>query len=108
MIMSNENYTVEVREDKCFCKSKGFKKFLINALGSFVGVFLALSLFAALHKPPMPMPMPCPCGCQGGYHHVMMRHHHNHHFDRGPKGPRGEFHKKMIKENPQVKVEIDD
>lgn len=109
--MSNENYNVEVKEEKCncFCHSKGFRKFLIHALGSFVGVFFALTLFAALHKPPMmmpPMPMGCPCGCHGGYH-VMMKHHH--HFDGAP---RGEFHKKMMKERFEgkapVKVEIDD
>lgn len=102
--MSNENYNVEVKEEKCncFCHSKGFRKFLIVATGSFVGVFLALSLFAAVHKPPMMMP--CPCGCQ----QVMMKHHHCHHFDRVDRGPRGDFHKKFVKENAPVRVEIDD
>ena len=38
----------ENRECKCLCHSKAFKKFLVVALGSFVGVFCALSLFAAL------------------------------------------------------------
>ena len=47
-------------ENNCFCKSKGFRKFLITALGTFVGVFCALSLFTALHRPPM---MPCPFDC---------------------------------------------
>ena len=45
------------KEHKCICQSEFFRKFLVVALGSFVGVFCALSLFAALHKPPMP---PCP------------------------------------------------
>ncbi len=56
--MSND-YNVEISENKneCFCKSKWFRKFLLTALGSFVGVFFALCLFAALHKPPM---MHCP------------------------------------------------
>ena len=53
-------------ENKCLCQSKSFRKFLITALGTFVGVFCALSLFAALHKPPMiihpyGMSRPCPC-----------------------------------------------
>lgn len=101
--MSNENYNVEVKEEKCFCHSKGFRKFLVVALGSFVGVFLALCLFAALHKPPMPMP--CPCGC------AMMRPavYHMHHFD---KGGRGDFYRKMMKEGcdrkTPVRVEIED
>ncbi len=58
--MSDEiKVTEEKKEEcKCFCRSEGVKKFVIVALGSFVGVFCALSLFAALHKPPM------------------MRHHH--------------------------------
>ena len=51
----------ELREEKkcnCLCNSDGFKKFVIVSAGSFVGVFCALSLFAALHKPPMMMPCP--------------------------------------------------
>ncbi len=103
--MSNENYNVEVTEHKCFCQSKWFKKLLMTTLGSFLGVFLALSLFAALHKPPMPAGCPCGCGCP------MMRQamHHHHHFDRGM---RGDFHKKMMKEaydrKAPVRVEIDE
>ena len=66
----------ETKECKCFCHSEGFRKFLTVALGTFVGVFCALSLFAALHKPPMMAPygmmprpmMGCPC------------HMHHHHF----------------------------
>ena len=55
--------TEEIREteqkDKCSCfvHCECIRKFLIVALGSFVGVFCALSLFAALHKPPFPCPM---------------------------------------------------
>ena len=92
--MTEENKIVEEEQCRCFCKSKGFRKFLVVATGTFVGVFLALSLFAALHKPPMPAPMPCPCGYQ-----QMAKPHHNggHHFDktdRGERGNRGDFHKK--------------
>lgn len=103
--MTNENQieTVEVKPT-CFCQSKWFRKFLTTALGTFVGVFCALSLFAALHKPPMP---PCPFA-----HGPMMRpamhcqHHHFSHF----KGPRGDFHhKKMMKNRiapDKIKVEV--
>ena len=89
---------IKVTEEKqtCLCQSKGFKKFLIVAGGSFVGVFLALSLFAALHKPPMP-PMPMNPYAFGGPGPQMVRpcHCHHHHFD---KGHRGDFHKKIMKD----------
>ena len=60
-------------ECKCFCHSKGFRRFVTIALGTFVGVYCALSLFAALHRPPMPPQvfMPCnrPCpAIQYNYH----------------------------------------
>ena len=66
-------------DEKCFCKSKGFKKFLTIALGTFVGVYCALCLFSALHKPPMimgpqggfggaPIARPCPCKTMHHYH----------------------------------------
>ena len=105
--MSEEN-NVEVREEKCncFCHSKGFRKFLVVALGSFVGVFCALSLFAALHKPPVPAPMPF-----GG---PMMRPpmHRPCHCDRFDRGPRGDFHKKMMPDRldrkAPVRVEVED
>ena len=72
----------------CFCQSKWFRKFLTSALGTFVGVFCALSLFAALHKPPMPA---CPFA-KG----PMMRppmHCYHHHF-HGQKDFRRDFHHK--------------
>ena len=94
--MTEENKIEE--EHKCFCRSKSFKKFLITTCGTFVGVFLALCLFAATHKPPMPAPIPmAPCPCAG--YHQMIRPYgpppHHHHFD---KGHRGDFHKKMMKQ----------
>lgn len=68
--MSEEN-KIEVKEERtCFCQSEWFKKFLIKAFAVFIGTFCALSLFAALHKPPMmkyaPYPgvMKRPCYCQ--------------------------------------------
>ena len=86
--MTDENKTIEVKKE-CFCQSEWFKKFLTKTLAVFVGTFSALSLFAALHKPPMP---PCPYG-----HRAMMKppiHCHHHHFKRQD-FKRGDFHKKM-------------
>lgn len=70
--MTDENKNVEVKVEKCncICHSEAFRKFVVIAAGTFVGVYAALSLFTAIHKPPMPMqpfgPMfsPCPCHCQ--------------------------------------------
>ena len=91
--MSDEvKITTETKEEhKCFCQSKGFRKFLVIALGTFVGVYSALCLFTALHKPmmpphgfgygfgaPMPPAMQCPC-----------KQFKMHHFDKGPRGDRG-------------------
>ena len=99
-----EEINQENQKEKCncICCSEGFRDFLKIALGSFVGVFLALTLFAALHKPPM-MPhnfgphMMCPC----------MHCHHGMYKKFG-----GDFHKFKMerrgfdKQIP-VKVEID-
>lgn len=101
--MTDENKIVEAKNE-CFCQSKGFRKFLITALGTFVGVFCALSLFAALHKPPMPA---CPFA-KG----PMMRpamHCQHHHFNHHRKHP-GDFqYKKMMRDRiapDKVKVEV--
>lgn len=98
----NENFVQKERECKCFCHSECFKDFLKIALGSFVGVFCALSLFAALHKPPVCPMMPHPM--------FMPPMHQHHHFDRGQKG---DFHKvKLERKNFErkipVKVEVED
>ncbi len=87
--MSDEN-RIEIRDERheCFCQSKWFRKFLLITAGSFTGVFLALSLFAALHKPPMPAPCP----------YAMMRPAMHHHFYKFDRGHRGEFHRKMVKD----------
>jgi len=56
--MTEENLNKEeTKECKCFCKSEGVKKFVIVALGTFVGVYCALCLFAIMHRPPMPCHM---------------------------------------------------
>ena len=85
------NEEQEKNECKCFCHSKGFRKFLITALGTFVGVYAALSLFAALHKPPMMRP--CPMGYGFGNRPPVMAPmmHHRHHFDKHQKFDRGNF-----------------
>ena len=41
----------------CICHNEFFQRTVAVAIGSFVGVFCAISLFAALHKPPMPYPV---------------------------------------------------
>ena len=66
--MTEEVKNAEIQQE-CFCKKK-FKDVVAIAIGSFVGVFCALSLFAALHKPPMP----CPCAMHGFHPHYGMMH----------------------------------
>ena len=73
----------ENNECKCFCHSAAFRNFLTIALGTFVGVYFALTLFAALHKPPIVRPFGF--GPQGGIRAgcpCKMIHHH--HFNKGP------------------------
>lgn len=80
--MTEEIKNVEQQEKTCVCQSKLFKKFLVIATGSFVGVFCALSLFAALHKPPMMHPAmfhhhmkkPMPCHCKGHFYGHKFKH----------------------------------
>ena len=109
--MTEEFKTVGVNEgvnegvkNECFCQSKWFRKFLVKALAVFVGTYCALSLFAALHKPPVP---PCPFG-----HGPMMRpamHCHHHHFNKH-RMHKGEFYQKKIMKDriapDKVKIEV--
>ena len=55
-----EEQTMCKPECRCFIHCECVQKFFIVALGSFVGVFFALALFAALHRPPCAGP--CPVG----------------------------------------------
>ena len=87
----SEETKITQEEQQCFCKSKCFKKFLTVALGTFVGGFCAISLFAALNKPPM-MPM-MPMMHKGYYHHMMGGHHFKKHNCDCP------CHKKMMKKH---------
>jgi hypothetical protein len=92
--MSDENKVVEEqKEHKCICQNENFRKFLVIALGTFVGVYAALCLFTATHRPPVgfgsgaPRPVFGPCPCKT----IMMHQHyfkkHGEHFDK--KAPRG-------------------
>ncbi|MCR4881780.1 MAG: hypothetical protein K6A44_07510 [bacterium] len=90
--MSEEIKKCEEKEEKCCClckiiKCETCKKFLIVTIGTFIGGFCALSLFAALHKPPMMGHFGAPQFRYGG---PMMERGfgHHHHFNKGPK-----FHK---------------
>ena len=90
----------EEKQCKCLCCSEGFRDFLKIALGSFVGVFCALTLFAALHKPPMPI---CPFGRM-----MPPPIHHGQCF----KMHKGDFHKikldkKDFDKQVPVKVEVE-
>jgi hypothetical protein len=107
--MSDETKNVEVREEKeckCICHSKSFRKFLVIALGSFVGVYCALSLFAALHRPPMmppaPISGPYPCAAQPM---------HQPRFDRGMDRPakvqKQDFHKGGFERKAPANVEVE-
>ena len=99
-IMTDENKIV-VETKECFCQSKWFKKFLVKALAVFVGTYCALSLFAALHKPPMP---PCP------FAHHMKRPPIHHYYGNYNRDFRKDFHyKKMMKNRiapDKVNVEV--
>ena len=64
--MTEELKNAEVQHE-CFCQKRA-KDVLVVAFGSFIGVFCALSLFAALHRPPCPMMM------NPYMHHPMMFH----------------------------------
>ena len=88
--MSEEKIVeTEKKECNCICKSESFKKFIIVALGTFAGVYMALSLFTAIHRPPMP----CPC-------HFMHKPPMHRYF-----GPSGDF-KKMEKFKKEFKGDI--
>lgn len=101
-----EEMNVEVKETKCncLCQSEEFRKFVVVALGSFVGVFCALSLFAALHKPPKMCP---PCYFRG----PMMQHqmYRGHNFDkvRPHDFDRAKFEKHRVQKEIPVRVEVE-
>ena len=77
----SEEIKKESKEKECFCRSELFQRTLAVAIGSFVGVYCALNLFCALHRPPMMM-------------------HHHHHFMQQKMMPYG-----MMKPNDFQKFE---
>ena len=94
--MSEENKITN--EEKCLCQNKFFKKFAVVTLGTFVGGFCAINLFAALNKPPMMMPIN-PMMYGGAFHHKMMMGHYKHDC----KCP---CHKEMMKKHFEKKAEF--
>ena len=113
--VKEQETNVEKKECPCkicaACKEVG-KKVLVIALGTFIGVYGSLSLFAVTHKPkfkkfnaPMHYQMP-----HHGHHHMMGHKHFNGDFKGGPehfkgdckcmhkdfKAPNGDFEKKPI------------
>ena len=94
--MTEENLNKEeAKECKCFCRSEGVRKFFVVALGTFVGVYCALSLFAALHRPPMP--------CHMKYHRYMHPcMHHRAGFDR-PKPPMPDENAPFVRDRVEIK-----
>jgi len=85
--MSEINEEKQTKENecvcKCFLKSEFLKKVLAIALGTFIGVYGSLSLFAATHKPPIKK-----------FHrmeHVMPPMHHHPHMNNGPAGFHHDF-----------------
>ncbi len=88
----------EEKECKCFCKSESFRKFLISALGTFVGAYMALSLFSAIHMPKTHYPYQFR---HPSYSHGQFMHHK--HFKHGDK-IRKDFNKGEMKGNKEIKV----
>lgn len=97
-----EEMNQEIKEEKqckCICCTEGFRDFLKIALGSFVGVFCALTLFAALHKPPMP-----PCH---GHHFMKPPIHQGHHFNKGCPFQKMKMERRNFDKQIPVRVEVE-
>ncbi len=89
--MSNEVEQKQAEKKECLCQNEFVRKVVAVALGTFFGVFFALSLFCALHRPPMMMynPMMMP-----SHHCHCMHRHHSFGYDKfiQKKFPPKEFH----------------
>jgi len=94
--MSEE--TKIIHEEKCFCQSQFFKRFSAVALGTFVGGFCAISLHAALNKPPIMPFFPPTFSHHSGYHYMMDGHHFSKHECK--------CHKKDFKKHLEKKAEF--
>lgn len=87
--IKKEEVIVEEKNAYCkFCNNKYVKQFIVVVLGSFVGGICALSLFAAVNKPPVMMPKGPHMGMGGP---KMERQIHK--FHKGPRYFNGEFKK---------------
>ena len=99
--MSDEirNESQEVKKEcKCLCHSEGFKRFLTVALGTFVGVYSALCLFALVHRPPCPP-------CFGPNPFVRPPMYQGQQFYKQRIHDKGDFHKMKMKKH-QIKQEL--
>lgn len=95
--VKNEEIKQEIQHE-CFCR-KRLKDVFVIALGSFIGVYCALSLFSAIHRPRFNPPPMYQYGMQ--YHHRifpqdMMKYNKHYH---------GNFEKFKNKENPDIQKE---
>ena len=72
--MADENKCAETKDHGCIIQCECFRKFLIVAFGTFVGVYLALSLFALVHKPQIPC-AGCPCPMAATQMQIPPLHH---------------------------------
>lgn len=104
--MSNEEKITQNQECDCICKNKYFKLGLTVAISSFIGLYCAMSLFFAIHKPPMP---PCPCA-HNGFHRPAFEYQMKFDKDRGCKKDFKKFDKpkKDFKKEIEAQKEIDD
>ena len=75
--MTEEVKNAEVKQE-CFCK-KRLNDVIVVALGTFIGVYCALNLFTALHRPNIPCPM-----MGYGMHPGMMMHNQMGRFQKPP------------------------
>ena len=99
--MTEQIKNEEIKQE-CYCRKRA-KDILTIAIGSFVGVYCALSLFTALHRPHFsPYPM-FPMMQQGMMMHGGMGHHRfpptNKKFN--PEQFKGDFNKVKPVENQQ-------
>ena len=93
----SEEIKEEQKNEKCECKGKCVKVFLLGVLASFFGCLVALCLFAAATKPVMP-PQPMMFGPPQAqqFHHGKFKHGQF-------KGQRPEFKKQFKEEKFQKK-----
>lgn len=84
----------EEKETKCICQNETVRKVFVIAIGTFIGAYAALSLFAATHRPPMMRPCPMGYGMQPPVAAPCPFHRH-HHFDKKFIGDKAKFYKEL-------------